>query len=148
MATPSYQVPPPPPPMYGPAVGGMQKETKLPLAGGICTLIGGIFCLISAAYYAYYLAVVTAAVGALGGLGYVGGGLTAAWAICVVMPIIFGILAILGGIMAMKSKSFGLAITGSVLGMVAGIIGGGWWIAFILCLVGLILIAVGKEGFK
>ena len=62
-----------------------------------------------------------------------------------VISIIFGIFTLLGGIMSIKKKSWGLAIAGSILGVISGILI--FWVASILSLISLILIAVSKEEF-
>jgi hypothetical protein len=58
---------------------------------------------------------------------------------CGAILVIFGLIGLLGGVMGMLRKSFGLAIVGGIFALV------GW---FIPALVGLILIAISKEEFE
>jgi len=58
--------------------------------------------------------------------------------VCGIIWLILGIVAVLGGIFAVMRKHFGLAILGAILGL------GGY---FIFALIGIILIAVGREDF-
>ncbi len=57
---------------------------------------------------------------------------------CGAVIAILGIIAILGGIFAIQRKHFGLAILGGILGLPGFFIPG---------LIGLILVAVGREDF-
>ncbi len=58
--------------------------------------------------------------------------------LCGVIVLILGIIAILGGIFAIQRKHFGLAILGAIFSL------GG---LFIFGLIGIILIAVGRDDF-
>ena len=58
---------------------------------------------------------------------------------CGAILVIFGLIGVLGGVMGMLRKSFGLAIVGGVFALV------GW---FIPALIGLILVAISKEEFE
>lgn len=58
--------------------------------------------------------------------------------ICGVVFIVLGVIAVLGGVFAIMRKHFGLAILGGILGL------GGF---FIFALIGIILIAVGRDDF-
>lgn len=62
-----------------------------------------------------------------------------------VMTLIFGIVAIVGGVAAIKRRSWGLAIIGGFLGFVAS---GAFFLGTLLGLIGLILVAVSKREFK
>jgi hypothetical protein len=95
-------------------------------------LIGGIIDLIFAAM----ILVIGAALVPLG--------LGAAVVICAIIPLIFGLLAILGGIMAIQRRSWGLALTGAIFCMVSI---GFYGLSFILGLIALILIAISKDDF-
>lgn len=144
--------PPPPPPTYAPVTG---KDKKLLLAGGVCLLVSGILSLIWVVVGALWLAVLTKAYEGYG-IGFGAGYLGIMLGLCVILPLICGIFAILGGIMAMKAKHFGLAITGAILGMIGGVFTGGFYflgiglaaLIVLLCLIGMILIILGREKFK
>jgi MFS family permease len=64
--------------------------------------------------------------------------------ICGIVMIIFSIFALLGGILSLKRKMWGIAITCSVLGLFSY----GFLVSSILSLVALILIAISKEEFE
>jgi len=110
--------------MAGPQV--QQKETAMPVAGGVLILIGSII---------YFL---------FGGL--IAAGSTtlaiasfneAAWGImCGVILVVLGFISFLGGIYALGRKNFNFAVIGGIF-VVPTIIG----------LIGLILVAVSKDEF-
>ena len=121
-------------PAGGPAAP--KKKTALPVIGGVLIMVGGILTLVMG----------LALVGTVGffddlmvydveGVDSFNDMLTA----CGAILIIFGLIGVLGGVMGMLRKSFGLAIVGGVFALV------GW---FIPALIGLILIAISKEEFK
>lgn len=72
------------------------------------------------------------------------GGVGAAVAVCGSIPLIFGIIAVLGGIMALQRRSWGLALTGAILCMISI---GFYGLSFILGLIAIILIAISREEF-
>lgn len=121
----------------GPPMGmGVQKTAK-PIAGGILVAIAGILALYQGASIAF-LGGGIAAIPGLGGLG-----LETILYVCGAIFIIFGLIALLGGIMALQRKMWGLALVGSILGL----LGLGLLIGSILALIGLILIAISKSEF-
>jgi hypothetical protein len=97
-----------------------KEKSGLPVAGGVLVIIASI------GYFA---------VGGLivGGSSIIGFG---AGALCGVVLLILGIIALLGGIFAIQRKNFALALIGSI-----------FVIPSILGLIGMILIAVGKDSF-
>jgi len=108
------------------------QESGLPVAGGVLLIIGAIFGMI------------------FGGLLVAGGSFTLfipiVGEICLLwgtLSIIFSILALVGGIMAVQRKMWALALVGGILGIVAV----GFVIGSILCLIGLILVGVSREQF-
>ena len=121
-------------PVGGPAAP--KKKTALPVIGGVLIMVGGIITLMWG----------LALIGTVGffddlmvydveGVDSFEDMLNACGAILVV----FGLIGLLGGIMGMLRKSFGLAIVGGVFAL------GGF---FIPALIGLILIAISKEEFE
>jgi hypothetical protein len=64
--------------------------------------------------------------------------------VCIVIQLIFSIIAILGGTMAVMRRAYWLALTGAVLAMLSF---GFFIISFILGLIGLILIATSRNAF-
>lgn len=65
--------------------------------------------------------------------------------ICNTIVILLAIIAVLGGIMAIKRKSWAVALIGSIFGLFTL---GPLFISSILSLIALILIAVSKEEFR
>ena len=63
---------------------------------------------------------------------------------CLVVQLVCSAMAVVGGVFAVARRLFPLAVTGAVLGMVAGGLTG---FAFILGLLGLILIFIGRDAF-
>lgn len=118
------------------------RKTGTPVAGGVLVIIAGILALANGAFY----------------LAFTSSNLTgislppeitledieSILRICGVVEVIFGIVAILGGIFAVQRKHFGLAILGSVMGM----LGFGFTLGGLLGLIGLILVAISRKEFE
>jgi len=107
-----------------------KKKGILPVLGGVFVIIAGLVELISGG-------ILISGGEMLGGFD-LGSGFHNILTICGVVWIVLGIVAILGGIFSIQRKHFGLAILGAILGL------GGY---FIFALIGIILIAVGREDF-
>jgi hypothetical protein len=58
---------------------------------------------------------------------------------CGAILVVFGLIGVLGGVMGMLRKSFGLAIVGGVFALL------GW---FLPALIGLILVAISRDEFE
>lgn len=107
-------------------------------------MIGGVFILL-AAVMAF----------ASGGMLIVGseiaedidptGMLEDALVVCGAIEMVFGIIALMGAVMALTGKSWGLAIVGGIFGLL-GV--GLWGLGFIFGLIGLILVAISKDEFE
>jgi hypothetical protein len=104
----------------------MEKTWK-PTVGGILAIIAGALQMI--------MGIVIAAVGSIGWFfGMV-------WLSAIGAPlIVFGIIAILGGIYALRRKIWGLALAGSICALV-----GPW---FVLGVLAIIFVSLGKREFK
>ncbi len=63
---------------------------------------------------------------------------------CGAVAVVFGIIAVLGGLFAVMKKHFGLAVVGGIF----AIVGLGFGVGSVLGLIGLILVAVGKSSFS
>jgi len=98
-------------------------------------LIGGIIALI---YGGFVMAVGGSAASLIPEAG-------AIIAFCGAIELIFGLIAILGAIMALQRKSWGLALTGAIFCMLSM---GPVFIASILGLIALILVAVSRQDFQ
>src|SRR3989304_5163786 len=72
-------------------------------------------------------------------------GLAAIIVVCGAIGIIFGLIALIGGVMALQRKKWSLALIGSILGLFT--IGFVVFEASILSLVALILLAISKNEF-
>jgi len=141
MDSPAAPPPPPaPPPIYGPPPMYMpvKPRTGVPVAAGVLLIIAGVLGLVG-------LALSFILVGGLFSfLPFVGGILGTLFLICGIIVSVFSIFALVGGIMALRRRMWGLALTGSILGLFAL---GPWGIASILSLVALILVVVSHDEF-
>ncbi len=109
-------------------------------AGGVLAIIAGVMELIGGG--------VVVALGLMGHRflmefspppGTPGGGIVAMWLVIAgAMLVVLGIIAIAGGISALRRKSFGLALAGAICALPASVIG----------LLSLIFVALGKGEFE
>ncbi len=136
---PAYGPPGTMPPMGGPP---MKPKTIKPVLAGIFLIIAGIDGLT----FWLYIAALGAA---FSGIPFVGG-LGIIVAVCGGIFAVFGILALVGGVMALQRKRWSLGLIGSILGLFLG----GWLIlvalvplASLFSLIGLILLVISKNEF-
>lgn len=106
------------------------EQTSGPTIGGIFSILAGVTAVGQGLFYLAGAAFIT-----LGGTGFL--------CLCGGLDVLFGLIAVLGGICALKRESFTMAIIGAVLGM----LGLGLLIGFLFGLLALIFIAVSKEEF-
>jgi len=64
--------------------------------------------------------------------------------ICGAIEIVFGTIAIIGGVFAVMRKHFALAVVGGIFGL----IGIGFLIGGLLGLIGLVLVAISRSEFR
>ena len=103
------------------------QETWKPTVGGILAIIGGAIEMI--------LGIVVATVGSIGWF------FGMPWFSAIGAPlIVFGIIAIVGGIYALRRKIWGLALAGSISALL-----GPW---FVLGILAIIFVALGKGEFE
>ena len=128
---PAYAMYPPPiyanPYMY-PAPYPHPVSPSYAVGGGVMVLISGSLGLLSGALF-------------FGGgslLWFFGGG----W--CFVIAIIMSIIAVIGGMMGMMRRLFPVALIGAICSLFTG---GFFGISFVIGLLGLIFILIGKETF-
>lgn len=135
--------PPMPPAAYGmPPPMPMQQRTMLPMVGGIMLLIAGI---ISISFWGYIIALGTAAVSLVPIPPEMAGTVVTILVVCGSIAIIISLITLLGGVMAMQRKMWGLALAGGILGLFTL----GWFaLGSILSLIGLILVAVSRREFR
>ncbi len=105
----------------------MEKTWK-PTGAGILAIIAGAIQVIFGTIFATVAGFVGAFIG-MGWLGAIGAPL-----------IIFGVIAIVGGIYALRRRVWGLALAGSICALI-----GPW---FILGILAIIFVALGKREFE
>jgi hypothetical protein len=121
--------------MYGPPA---KPQTMMPMIGGILLIVAGLIGIGFWAYVAFLGA-------AIGGMLPIGGGLfTTIILVCGAIEIVFGILALLGGLMAIRRKMWALALVGSILGLFTF---GFYGLSSILSFVALIILAISRKEF-
>jgi hypothetical protein len=119
-----------------PAGPAPKKKTVMPVIGGVLIMVGGIITLVGGLALIGVMDTLNDLVPVdVEGMDMFEDLVNACGAVLVV----FGLIGLLGGVMGMLRKSFGLAIVGGIFALV------GW---FIPALVGLILIAISKEEFE
>ncbi len=116
-------------------------RTSTPVAGGVLGIIAGILALISGVIY------LTVSASSITGITLPPQvtiqEVENILRICGAIQVIFGLVAILGGVFAIQRKHFGLAIAGSILGM----LGFGLTFGALLGLISLILVAIARKEF-
>ena len=105
------------------------KETVKPVIGGVLIILGALVEL----YVGYILAWTGEA---FSGITF---GVSDFLTVCGAIVLLLGIVALLGGVLAIMRKHYGLAVLGGVLAIPGGVIPG---------LVGLILVAMSHDEFK
>jgi hypothetical protein len=105
-----------------------KKKSVMPIVGGILIIVGGIIELYWGAAFIWTSNALPFDFFDFGDI----------LEICGAILLILGIVAILGGVLAIMRKKFGIAVLGGILGLLG---------AFILPLIGLILVAVSKDEF-
>ena len=118
------------------------RKTGTPVAGGVLVIIAGILALANGILY---LAFTTSDLTGISLPPEISlQDIESIVRACGAIEIIFGVVAILGGIFAVQRKHFGLALLGSVLGM----LGLGFTFGGLLGLIGLILVAISRKEFQ
>ncbi len=118
------------------------KKTNLPVAAGILVLLAGLLAIGNGVFYLLFPS------SSLGSISLPPGvtqqDVENILQVCGSIEVIFGLVAIMGGVFAVQRKHFGLAIVGAVLGMLSlGFTFGG-----IFGFIGLILVAVSRKEFS
>lgn len=112
-------------------------RTSLPTAAGALLIIAGITGLLA-------WIVVLSLGGVIESMFPPGTGIGAIIVACGAIEITFALIALLGGVMALQRKNWGVALAGSILGLfLIGFLGE----ASILSLISLILIAISRREF-
>jgi len=117
------------------------EKSALSLVGGILILISGV---IGLAMGAILLSINTSQLDQYG-LSIVSSTLQDILRICGAILIIFGLIALMGGVFGAMRKHFALVIVGGVFGLLCV---SPYMIASVLALIGIILVAVGRKDFE
>ena len=134
MSPPAYG-PPGTAPMYPPTA---KPQTKMPMIAGILLIVSAV---IGIAFWAYLSLVATA----LTAFMPVGGEMFRTLiAVCGGIEIVFAIIGLVGGVMAIRRKMWALGIVGSILGLFTF---GFYGLSSILSLVALIILAISRKEF-
>ena len=123
--------------------GGTSQNSAIPLAAGALLIISGVLGLLTWVIVAFFSAIIGGAVSMIPA-GGAEDFLAGIFILCGVIGLIFSIMTLLGGIMAIQRKKWGIALSGSILGL---LIIGPYFVSSILALVGLILVIVSKQEF-
>ena len=128
------------------------NKSSLPTIAGILLIIAGILALITWGFVAALGGAIESGesefsqipgfdLGMAGvSLDFIGGFLI----VCGIIGVIFALIALFGGIMAIQKKKWAIALLGSIIGLFTI---GPWFLSSILSLIGLILIAVTRQEF-
>ncbi len=115
----------------------VKPRTAVPVAAGVLLIIAGALGFVG-------LALLLFVGGFFSFLPFAGGILGTLFLICGIVVSVFSAFALVGGIMAIRRRMWGLALTGSILGLFAlGPLG----IASILSLIALILVVISHDEF-
>lgn len=105
-------------------------------------LVGGVLALISAVVSLLFFSMIF---NGYGGLQYYPYDFWLFSTVCGILGIAFSIIAIIGGVLAMKRTNFGMAIVGAIFCLISvGPLG----ISSLLGLIGLIFIAISSHEFR
>jgi hypothetical protein len=161
-----------PPPGYVPygymPYGYMQppdEKAGLLTAGGVMYILGAVFLFICAGYAGSMLSIIASMTSSMSSI--TGSPLPSSaanymaylWGVCVILPLIGAIFAILGAVFMFKKTKWAVVMVGGLLGVVAGLAAGIivvgpsvipnpiGIIGFVFCLIGLICALAGKSSF-
>ena len=123
-----------------------EQRSAKPLLGGILIIVAGVLSLIMA------MSLIVMDAHDIENLDYQqlrDSGITATdldeiLGICGAIEIVFGTIAIIGGVFAVMRKHFALAVVGGIFGL----IGIGFLIGGLLGLIGLVLVAISRSEFR
>jgi len=111
------------------------ERTWKPTTAGILTIIAGCIGLLIGMGLAVGLGIAGVLIDMIP--GFIGGGLLV---LIAVPAIILGVVAIVGGVYALKRRLWGLALAGSICALI-----GPW---FLLGILAIIFVSLGKREFK
>ena len=123
--------------MYAPPA---KPQTMMPMIGGILLVVAAI---LSIANWGYIMAVFATDPNAAGFMALIPGLATLVY-ICGGIFIVLSIITLLGGVMALRRRMWGLALVGSILGL---FIIGPFGVSSLLAFVALIILAISRKEF-
>jgi len=126
------------------SVAPVSRGTSKSLIGGVLLVVSGLIGIITGLIFAALSSTVIDMLGETYGedvLRMAEGVLVA----CGVIWFIIGLIALIGGVFAIRRKKWGIAVVGGVFGLLTF---GPWFIGSILGLIGLILVAISKDEFS
>jgi len=132
------QHPPYPPYPSPPTWYPEKKKTNTALAAGVLLIIAGILAVGNIIADIFLVSSGNTSVSGYGGIANL-------LIVCFTIIFVFAVIAILGGVMAVKRKSWAVALIGSIFGLFTL---GPLFVSSILSLIALILIVVSKEEFR
>lgn len=121
------------------SAGPTGENASFPVIGGVLTLVGGIIGILSGCFLVImYMAV-------FDGPMWIPDLMTAWISVYISIGIVFGSVGVIGGLFALRKKSWMLSLIGAVCAMISGMF---IVIPLILGVVGLIFIALSKNQFQ
>jgi len=122
------------------SINSKKQSSNKPLIAGILLIIASIIAILNYSYILFIFDDLSSIYSVIPNASDVSNILF----VCFIIGIIFSILALLGGIISIKRKTWSLALTGSIFGLLTV---GPLFISSVLSLVALILIAISKDDF-
>ncbi len=123
----------------------MEQRTWKPIAGGICSIVGGSLSLMGAAMMGMIVMFGYASIAGMWGMwGHEphmmpwGAGLMALWWL---PGLIFGVVAIVGGVFALKRRYWGWSLAGAICATLTPM-------SFILGVPAIVFIALSRDEFQ
>jgi len=119
------------------------QKSMLPVAGGVLILIAGLLALVMGVFY---LALDPSEIESSGVTippEVSDADLQNILYLCGSLCVIFGVIAIIGGLFGLRRQHFALGMVGGIFGL----LGVGFLLGSVLALIGLILIAVSRKEF-
>ncbi|MEM2943591.1 MAG: zinc ribbon domain-containing protein [Methanomassiliicoccales archaeon] len=123
---------------------GVKPITAKPVVGGVLIIISGLMGVIVGLSLAVLSGEIMEMIEDMYGPDIVAG-LEGILTACGVIWFIIGLIAVIGGIFAIRRKKWGFAVVGGVLALLTI---GPWLLGSILGLIGLILVAISRNEFS
>ena len=129
----------------GMGMPAQQGKGMMSMAGGVLILVSGILGLLMWVFFTLLVVGGTSAILPIPGFpAGMAGSLATFLLVCGLIGLVFSIIAIVGGVMGIRRKMWGLSLVGGIFGLLAI----GYLLGSLLGLIGLILVAVSKKDFQ